>query len=110
MSSLMQFQGSSSRKGVHLEFYQTIPNPQYPDLPTSGQDAELVVCSTCGRKHPRIYIAVRQPVDMLGCWVRFRINGKLSAPDLSVPIATFKLPRDAKPVSDEENARMWHRT
>ncbi len=110
MSSLLQFSGEVTRKGVHLRMYRTIPSetPCHKNCPSSGEPAEPVRCSRCGETHPRLYIAVRKPVGMFGCWVVFRLNGKEEVPDLSVPIAMFKLPRDAKPVSDADNERLWH--
>ena len=116
MSSLLQFSGKVSRKGVHLQFYQTIPNtadiaglgPIYKDMPTSGQAVETVVCSQCQKSHPRIFTVARKPKGMFGQWVVFRYNGKDNVPDLSCPIAEFRLPRDAKPVTDEQNTAIWH--
>lgn len=113
MTSLLQFNGETSRKGVHLEFYQTTPNMEmgsiFADMATSGYPVEMVPCSVCGKEHERLHIAVRKPAGMWGCWVQFRINGELEVPDLSTPIATFKLPRDAKPLSDKANSERWHR-
>lgn len=117
MSSLLQFNGDTSTRGVSLEFYQTTPNmedvaghgPLFANMPTSGVPVELVPCNICGKAHERLYVAWRKPAGMFGCWVQFRINGKVEVPDLSVPIATFRLPRDAKPLSDTENSRRWHR-
>lgn len=118
MSSLLQFSGQITRRGVTLEFYQTTPNtsdiaglgPIYADMPTSGKPVEDVACGQCGKSHPRLQIVVRKPSGMFGCWVVFRYNGQENVPDLSTPIATFKLPRDAKPLSDEDNAKYWHRS
>lgn len=118
MSSLMQFSGDVQRKGVGLEFYLTTPNtrdiaglgPIHKDSPTSGDEVELVECAQCKGKHPRLYVAYRKPAGMCGNWGVFRINGKEEVPDLSCPIATFKLPKDAKAMTDEENMIAWHRS
>jgi hypothetical protein len=46
---------------------------------------------------------------MFGHWVTFQYNGELQVPDLSCPQPIFKLPKGAKPLTDEENAELWHR-
>lgn len=109
MSSLLQFQGVTGKRGVRLELRRVLPLDRWPDSPILGLETELVVCSRCGRAHSRIYHVWRKPVGMLGCWVVFRLNGEKIAPDLSLPIPVFRLPRDARPVSDKENAELWHR-
>ena len=109
MSSLSQFSGEVTRKGVVLEMYRTRENPRYSGSAICGDIIEEVLCPTCQKTHARLYRATRKPLGMLGCWVIFRWNNKTHVPDLSCPIAVFTLPKDAKPVSDEENATMWHR-
>ena len=109
MSSLLQFQGSVTRKGVELEMYRTIENPRYSGSAICGDVAELAPCVQCGKTHARLYKVTRKPRGMFGCWVVFRWNNEEHVPDLSCPIAVFALPKDAKPVSDEENAILWHR-
>jgi hypothetical protein len=56
---------------------------------------------------PKLYRIFRRPVGMWGCWVEFRYNGSVHAPDLSVPIRVEKLPRDAERLTDEEAAKYW---
>lgn len=56
---------------------------------------------------PRLYRCWRKPVGMFGCWVVFRYNGKEHVPDLSIPIGTEQMPRDAKPLTDDEAAGYW---
>ena len=109
MSSLLQFQGSVTRKGVELEMYRTIENPRYSGSAISGDVAELAPCVQCGKAHARLYKVTRKPRGMFGCWAVLRWNNEEHVPDLSCPIAVFALPKDAKPVSDEENAILWHR-
>lgn len=111
MSSLMQFTGQTGRRGVRLEFYQTTPSKEAyaSDSPICGEPVELVPCAVCGKSHPRLWLAWRKPAGMLGCWVVFRYNGKENVPDLSCPIAEFKIPKDAIPATDEDNGEMWHR-
>lgn len=65
-------------------------------------------CTKCGKKHEVLYKMSRRPVDMLGCWVRFRYNGALHAPDLSIPLRVTKLPRGAVRVTDEAASVYWH--
>ena len=129
MSSLLQFSGRTGRRGVELQFYKSLPHGFYLDHFTgeyrngqpvyegkdyheysegTGPAAEEVTCLTCGKQHPRLYVAWRKPVGMFGCWVVFRYNGEEHVPDLSVPISLYKLPRDAKPLSDSDNAKYWH--
>jgi hypothetical protein len=111
MSSLLQFNGQISKKGVRLEFYHTAPslNPLFSDMPSSGQPRELVPCHICNKTHEQLWTTWRKPKGMFGCWVVFRINGKNEVPDLSIPIATFRLPKDAIKLTPEENSNSWHR-
>ena len=111
MSSLLQFNGKIGKNGVGLEFYKTVPKPDYtPDMPQScGIETERIHCVTCGRTHAQLYRAYRKPAGMFGCWVVFRWNGTEHVPDLSIPIATYQLPKDAVPLTDIENAQSWHR-
>lgn len=71
-------------------------------------DRETYLCARCGGKHSVIYKVARRPVDMLGCWVRFRYNGALHAPDLSVPISIDRLPRDAERMDEATATAYWH--
>lgn len=110
MSSLLQFSGTIDARGVGLQFVHVTPHPRelFADLASSGTPTELVSCATCGREHARIHVAYRRPCGMFGCWVLFRYLGGTHAPDLSVPIHVFQLPRGARPLSDSENAAVWH--
>lgn len=122
MSSLLQFGGQVTRAGVHLQFVKVVKGEQWeryngpgayqpsPDSTVFTEDdpAHTYTCQQCGRVHARIYVAVRKPAGMFGVWVVFRYNGEEHVPDLSIPISTFKLPRDARPLSDEESSKVWH--
>jgi hypothetical protein len=121
VSSLLQFDGAISRRGVRLEFYQTSETERWykhsatlamgePSSPIMGAIVEPVQCEACGRSHARLYTAWRKPKGTMGHWVVFRVNGKDTVPDLSTPIATFRLPRDARPMTDAENSVAWHRS
>lgn len=129
MSSLLQFDGKVDRRGVHLEFYQVAESYaeshkgywhevsgeylEYTDirvLPEEcSQATDQHTCSVCGKLHPRLWVAPRKPAGMFGCWVVFRYNGRENVPDLSCPIATYKIPRGAKRLSDDESSKLWHR-
>lgn len=111
MSSLLQFGGMTGRRGARLEFYRTTPSARWPDgAAILGDVAEDVPCHLCERgPHPQLYVAWRVPAGMLGCWVLWRINGKAEALDLSTPTATYRIPRDAKPLPAAENCEAWHR-
>lgn len=58
---------------------------------------------------PRLYRIWRKPIDMLGCWVRFRWCNRLHAPDLSTPTRVYQheFPKDAKPLTIEEAQAYW---
>lgn len=101
MSSLLQFNGQISRKGVQLEAYLVLEDDEF-------KPAESVPCETCGGAHPQLYGFWRKPAGMMGCWVVFRYNGEEHVPDLSIPIRLRTLPRDARPFSLGENAKSWH--
>lgn len=103
MSSLLQFNGDVSYRGVGLQFVLRDKEAEWNHAP-----AEPVPCATCGKDHERIHVAYRKPCGMFGPWVQFRYNGEIHVPDLSIPISVERLPRDAQPLSDEENERMWH--
>lgn len=106
MSSLLQFNGRSDRRGVGLIFCAK-PGSRYSD-----DGGRLLVpqfrCSICGKWHERLFEAFRKPCGMLGCWVVFRYNGKEQVPDLSVPIDVDKLPKGARMMSIKECERHWH--
>ena len=109
MSSLMQFGGETGRQGVRLEFVYPMKILHAPGH-AFFVCCDPVPCTTCGKVHGRIYRAWRKPVGMFGPWVQFRYNGDVHAPDLSIPIEVERMPRDAEPVSDDDNARLWHRS
>lgn len=122
MSSLLQFSGDTSARGVGLQFVLVTKdeptwskycgpesyNPS-PESTTFTKDVDTYACNTCGRTHARIHVAYRKPAGMWGCWVVFRYNGAEHVPDLSVPISVFRLPKDAKPLSDDDSSKIWHK-
>lgn len=108
MSSLMQFNGEISQKGVRLEFVKSyVPWDECHQF-CKPQEGESVPCYICNGSHPQIYVAWRKPKGMFGCWVVFEYNGEKQVPDLSIPIEVGKLPRDARPLPPDENSQAWH--
>jgi hypothetical protein len=108
MSSLMQFNGKIDKKGVHLEFYLVEKKETTYGWKTV-KEMEPVICSVCGKEHPRLYTVARKPKGMCGCWVVFRIDGDDVVPDLSVPMRLEKMPYGAKRLTDQESSELWHR-
>lgn len=106
MSSLMQFNGKVDRRGVHLQAYLMAKDPE--QTWSLGKEVETYVCPTCGREHSYIYIFIRKPKGMFGPWVVFRWNGEDHVPDLSCPMYLYKIPKDAKRLSEEESSKIWH--
>lgn len=127
MSSLLQFNGKSDQRGVHLQCYQTTPSQKFIEhpvlkdgLPTGEtrrdyylKDSEIcgdetdVIYMPDGSSFARIWTFARKPKGMCGCWVVFRYNGKDHVPDLSCPQGMFKLPRDARPLSISDCIKAW---
>jgi len=115
MSSLMQHDGVCSKDGVRLLCYLVEkgndwekyngPNSYNPSPEGTAftNYKELIP----GTKEPVLYAFYRKPVKMWGCWVVFRYFGKEHAPDLSVPIALFRLPRGAVRLNDEAAKEYW---
>lgn len=115
MSSLLQFGGKISRKGVRLEFYLVDEVPMCPHIEglehlMTKKARELVPCEICGEEHEQLYVAWRRPVGMFGHWVVFRYLGEEHVPDLSIPIDVMEVPRGAVKLTLEENAKTWHRS
>jgi hypothetical protein len=115
MSSLLQFQGKVVKKGVLLEFYLAT---HHKWINANGQECtgalteatEDISCPQCGKKHPQLYVAWRKPAGMFGHFVVFRYLGEEQVPDLSIPIAVERVPRGARKLTSEENAKHWHRS
>ena len=103
MSSLLQFNGDVSARGVGLQFVL-----REDDAAWNAPPLEEVLCTICGGWHERIHVAYRKPCGMFGPWVVFRYNGEKHVPDLSIPISVDRLPAGAEPLSDEENSKAWH--
>ncbi len=129
MSSLLQFNGRSDNRGVHIQCYQTTPSQKFLDFPVYDysksaepigtrrdyphKDSEIcgdetdVIFMPDGSHMARIWTFARKPKGMFGCWVVFRYNGKDHVPDMSCPQGMFKLPRDARPMTIAETINTW---
>lgn len=122
MSSLLQHHGGHKNGCVELLMYQVVKGPDWdkycgpesynpsPDSTTFCNDAEQVeLIRPDGTKAivPKLYRIYRKPKGMFGCWVVFRYNGKDQVPDLSVPIAVHKLPKDAEAVPEDYAVKYW---
>lgn len=128
MSSLLQHHGGYHRtKGVELLLYLQHKEPyKWDDVYTNNVDgvgdycplgfhpvdSEPIELQWNDSLHivPKLYRIYRKPKGMFGCWVIFRFNGVDQVPDLSVPIAVDKLPRDAKPLTNQEQIVYWQRS
>ena len=116
MSSMLQFGGKVSKKGAHLQFTQIAREPQYEDrdgiitqtVRADYTDVDTFVCPVCGGDHAYIWVAVRKPAGMFGCWVVFRYNGEEHVPGLSIPISVDRIPRGAVKQTVEASATIWH--
>jgi hypothetical protein len=115
MSSLLQFDGKIGKEGVFLEFYLATHfkwtganGKEYTGALTEA--TEEVDCPQCGGKHPQLYVAPRKPAGIWGHWVVFRYLGEEHVPDLSIPIAVERVPRGARKLTAQENAKHWHRS
>lgn len=130
MSSLLQFNGTVSRRGVDLQFclirkvskvigeaanvYGPL-NYGSPDFVDRGfvtvrdEYVDVITDPATGRTLPRLAIATRRPCGMFGCWVVFRYLGAEHVPDLSVPISVERLPRGARVCSNAETIALWNR-
>lgn len=102
MSSLLQFNGDVSHKGVGLQFVKVKKDQGFTE------DADVYLCPHCGKEHGRIAVAYRKPAGTLGPWVVFRYNGQEHVPDLSIPISVEELPRGAVTLSDSDSTIIWH--
>ena len=106
MSSLLQHHGAINENGVGLIFEHV--KSVTPRTDGYGEAVTETDCATCGKTHAKLYEAFRKPVDMIGCWVRFRYNGETHAPDLSCPISVEKVPYGAKELDAAAAAKFWH--
>ena len=118
MSSLLQSTGKITSKGVELFFYLVKKGPTWekynglnsykpdPDSTTFTDPVEEITL-TNGNKAPWLYRVWRKPRALWGNWVVFVWNKQRHAPDLSCPIETFQLPKDAKKLTKAECIKYW---
>jgi hypothetical protein len=118
VSSLLQHHGGRSPDGRKAELlaylvkkddrWEAYNGPySYHPSPESTTFTDYVELDSSG--NPHLWHFYRRPKGMFGCWVVFEYNGKDHAPDLSVPISLFKMPRDAKKLTDAESVAHWKR-
>ena len=116
MSSLLQHHGGRSADGRKVELlcyrvgkgkdWDKYNGPDaYNPSPDSTSFCDDVELDSSG--NPRLYRFYRRPKGMWGCWVVFQFNGRDQVPDLSCPMSLLTLPRDAKPLTDEESVAHW---
>lgn len=116
MSSLLQHHGGRSADGRRVELvaylvekdddWEKYNGPSaYNPSPESTTFTHPIEKDSSG--NPKLYRFYRRPVGMCGNWVVFRYNAAEHVPDLSVPIQLFKLPRDARPMTDAESVAHW---
>lgn len=103
MSSLLQFDGNISSRGVQLQFYRMQNGKSY-----GSPSLDMFSCHKCGGEHELIGLAWRKPAGMFGPWVRFRYLGSTHAPDISGPIAVPAWPIGTVVQSPTESMRIWH--
>ena len=104
MTSLLQFRGDISERGVHLMAYRQAEDAKYWE-----RGVELYNCTRCGRQHERLYTFIRKPAGMFGHWVVFRWHGQEHVPDLSIPIGIpGSPPRGARYMTETESSEAWH--
>ena len=134
MSSMMQFSGQVSSRGVHLQAYVVAPPADglvygartfedvvtsevanYPhldprDVTVFCRASDEHVCTVCGKQHPHLWTIICKPAGMWGCWVVFRWHNSEHVPDLSVPLQfrEGRLPRGAKKMTVDESSKAWH--
>lgn len=122
MSSILQHHGSTTSKQKHgyveLLFYLVHKTQDWeryngpnaykpnPNSTTFCADSEPIEIRP-GKFVPQLYRVWRKPVGMFGHFVVFRYLGEEHVPDLSVPIATFKLPRGAEALTPGEMLKYW---
>lgn len=116
MTSLLQHRGGVSADGRKVELLAYLvkrgkdweryngPNSYNPN-PDSTTFTDI--CEKTVSGNPVLYRFFRRPKGMFGPWVIFEYNGKEHIPDLSVPLALFKLPRDATRMTDKEIETYW---
>lgn len=83
----------------------------YLSLEVPGGDYGECVTETCivdGREHDKLWTVQRKPFGTGLYWNGINLNGEKVLIEGSLPNRVDRLPRDAKPVSPENAARVWH--
>jgi len=63
-----------------------------------------------GGQMETLYVIKRKLRGTFGHFPVFRINGEDHVPDMSLPMAIDRLPRDAVRLTPAQSARLWHST
>jgi hypothetical protein len=77
-------------------------------LPMQARDCERETCAQCGAQHDALWAIARVPVAPFGHFTVYRVNGSEHVPDMSVPMAVDRIPRDARRLTPAEAAARWH--
>jgi len=94
--------------GPAVRTYGTGSDALTVTLPDQARDCERETCPSCGRQHDALWTIHRVPVAPFGHFTVYRVNGSEHVPDMSTPMALERLPRDARRISAEDAARLWH--
>ena len=79
-------------------------------VPLEARDRLSEPCPQCNKSHEILWIIKRRPAGIFGHFPVFRINGSEVIVDASLPTGVLALPRDAKRLSPEKAAKLWHST
>lgn len=71
-------------------------------------DCTQAECLVCGKNHDALWTVRRVPFDTGLYWRGINLNGEKVLIEGSLPNRVDRLPRDAKLVSREDTARLWH--
>lgn len=66
-------------------------------------------CPKCGKMHSKLWTVKRKMADTFGHFPVFRLNGKLTVVDGTLPHTVERLPTDAIELSDERCTELWHK-
>jgi hypothetical protein len=77
-------------------------------LPIEARDRLTEACPHCGNSHEVLWVIKRRPAGIFGHFPVFNINGGKVVVDASLPTGVTRLPKDAKRLSPEQAAALWH--
>ena len=79
-------------------------------LPIEARDRLTEVCPRCEKSHEILWVIKRRPAGIFGHFLVFNINGGKVVVDASLPTGVTRLPKDARQLSPEKAAALWHST